>query len=110
VPFHAFTARDALVPRTLGGGRLEFQTSDLLGAKGRKIGLRPGDQIEFYVEVFNRNPDGLEAVAGRSETRVKTLVTGDDFVRWMLDTLQEESRLRQLEARQRGVFDRREER
>jgi hypothetical protein len=105
VPFHAFTARDALVPRTLGGGRFEFQTSDLLGAKGRKIELRPGDQIEFYVEVFNRNPDGLEAVAGRSETRVKTLVTGDDFVRWMLDTLQEESRLRQLEARQRGVFE-----
>ncbi len=110
VPFHAFAARDALLPRTLGGGRFEFQTAGLLDRSGRRIELRPGDQIEYFVEVFNRNPDGLQAVAGRSETRVKTVVTGEEFVRWTVDTLQEESRLRQLEARQRGVFDRREER
>jgi hypothetical protein len=104
VPFHAFTPERAPLPRTLGGGRFEFHTSNLLDNKGQKIELRPGDQLEFYVEVLNRNPDGLEAVAGRSETRVKTLVSGDDFVRWVLETLQEESRLRQLDARQRGVM------
>jgi hypothetical protein len=153
VPFHAVTPDNPLeLPRKLGGGRFEFKTSDLLDADGKRIQLRAGDQIEFYVEVFNRNPDGgagrthliaqafatqglvspgivspivpqtavalrvasfdafaLDggaAVAGRSETRVKTFVPGEEFVRWALDTLQEESRLRQLEARQRGVFDR----
>jgi hypothetical protein len=107
VPFHAATPENPeVLPRTLGGGRFEFKTSDLLDAKGQRIRLRAGDQIEFFIEVFNRNPDGSEAVAGRSETRIKTFVPADEFVRWALDTLQEESRLRQLEARQRGVFDR----
>jgi hypothetical protein len=110
VPFHAVTPDNPLeLPRKLGGGRFEFKTSDLLDADGKRIRLRAGDQIEFYVEVFNPDgPDGSAAVAGRSETRVKTFVPGEEFVRWALDTLQEESRLRQLEARQRGVFDRKE--
>ena len=107
VPFHAVVSKDRLqLPRTVGGGRFEFKTSDLLDTNGQRIKLRAGDQIEFFVEVFNRNPDSGEAVAGRSETRIKTFVPGEEFVRWALDTLQEESRLRQLETRQRGVFDR----
>ncbi len=107
VPFHALAVPRPpfVVPRSQGGGRFEFETANLLDAKGEKIVLKAGDQVEFFVEVFNRNPDRAEAVAGRSETRVKTVVTAEEFVRWVLDTLQEESRLRQLEQRQRGVFD-----
>ena len=55
--------------------------------------------------MFNRNPDRAGAVVGRSETRVKTVVTAREFRRWAFETLQEENRLRQLESRQRGVFE-----
>jgi hypothetical protein len=120
VPFHAvplatsqyliggvdFARPQDLLPRPEGGGHFDFETSDLLlNAKGGRLELEPGDQIEFFVEVFNRNPERSEAVIGRSETRTRTFVTGREFRRWMFDTLQEESRLRELERRQRGVFD-----
>lgn len=94
-----------LLPRMRGKGWFDFETSDLTDARGKRIVLRPGDQFEFYVEVFNRHPDRTEAVVGRSETRVKTVVTAPEFRTWVFATLQEENRLRQLEARQKGVFD-----
>lgn len=107
VPFFAAPSPDPqhLLPRTIGGGQFDFKTSDLSDARGNRIELKPGDQVEFYLEVFNRNPDRSEAVVGRSEARVKVVVAAPEFRRWVFDTLQEENRLRQLEARQRGVFD-----
>jgi UDP-N-acetyl-D-glucosamine dehydrogenase len=67
-------------------------------------GLKAGDQVEFFVEVFDRNPlPGREP--GRSETRVKTVATPAQFVDWVLQTLQQESRLRTLESSQREIFD-----
>jgi hypothetical protein len=104
VPFHAVLPENRwALPRTLGGGRFDFQTSDLPDEKGRKIDLRPGDQIEFYVEVFNRNPDPSEEIAGRSETRVRVIVTPEEFERWWDERLQEEASLRRLQQRQREV-------
>ena len=41
---------------------------------------------------------------GRSETRLKAFVTQPEFVDWVLQTLRHESRIRQLETRQRNVF------
>ena len=41
---------------------------------------------------------------GRSESRVKTVVTLPDLEQWVRQTLQEESRIRQLASKQHGVF------
>ena len=66
-------------------------------------GLQPGDQVELRVEVTARNPE-LALKPGVSESRLKAFVTQPQFVDWVIQTLRHESRLRQLEARQRGVF------
>jgi hypothetical protein len=82
--------------RTEGGGCFDFQTKALPG-------LQVGDQIEFFIEVFARNP-ALSNLPGRSETRVKTIVTRSQFMDWWLQRERHESRIRELESRQRGVF------
>jgi hypothetical protein len=79
--------------RLVGGGRFDFQTKGL--------GAEPGDQIELLVEVL----DGQGQV-GRSESRVKAVVTEDEFVQWVVQTLEQERRIRKLEENQRSVFDR----
>lgn len=98
VEFHPVpsAAPDLVHGRIEGGGRFDFQTRPLGG-------IEVGDQIEFFVEVFASNPD-LERFPGRSETRSKLFVTRTQFVDWVLQTLKHESRIRSLEARQRGVF------
>jgi hypothetical protein len=98
VEFHPMPSPDPdrFPSRLEGGGRFDFQTAPLKG-------VLPGDQIEFFVEAFAKNPD-LERFPGRSETRSKTFVTQPQFMDWVLQTLKHENRLRQLESRQRGVF------
>jgi hypothetical protein len=106
VPFHAVPSPDPekILGRTLGGGRFDFKTTGIPDGKGGYRDLRPGDQIEFCVEVFaDKNVDAGRPFA-RSETRVKTIVSLPEFARWIDDTLQEESRIRKLDAQQRGVF------
>lgn len=83
--------------RLFGGGRFDFQT-------GRIPGLKPADRIELAVEAFGSNPDPSRP-PGRSESRVKPVVTRDEFVRLVADHLQTHSRLRGLETRQKSVFD-----
>jgi hypothetical protein len=98
VEFHPVPSPDPeRVPGRLeGGGCLDFQTRALPG-------VQVGDQIEFYIEVFARNP-ALEGQPGRSEVRSKVFVTQPQFVTWVIETLNQERRIRQLESRQRGVF------
>ncbi|HEX7898266.1 MAG TPA: hypothetical protein VF950_10935 [Planctomycetota bacterium] len=96
--FHPLPTPDPMrVPGRLeGGGCFDFQTRAIPG-------LAAGDQVEFHIEVFARDPD-LAGDPGRSETRLKAFVTQPQFVDWVLQTLRHESRIRQLETRQRGVF------
>jgi hypothetical protein len=98
VEFHPIPSADPerLHGRTEGGGRFDFRTSALPD-------VEPGDQLEFYVEVFASNPD-LDPFPGRSETRSKSFVTRPEFMAWILETLKHESRIRSLESKQRGVF------
>ena len=98
VEFHPMPSVDPIHVhgRTEGGGCFDFQTKPLAG-------LQVGDQIEVRIEVFARNP-ALSGSPGRSETRVKAFVTQPQFMDWVLQTLKHESRIRQLESRQRGVF------
>jgi hypothetical protein len=96
---------ESVLGRTQGGGRFDFESTGVPDGKGGEIDLLPGDQLEYYVEVFaDRDPDARRPSA-RSETRRKTVVTVTELVRWLDETLQEERRIRQLETRQRGVFD-----
>jgi hypothetical protein len=98
VQFHAAPSRDPEVylPRTEGGGRFDFQTRGLPD-------LKIGDRIEFFVEVTNRDPNSPQV--GRSETRLKTVVTVPQLVQWIDATLRQEDRIRQLEQKQKGVFE-----
>jgi hypothetical protein len=106
VQFHAVPS---LVPeimgRKIGGGRFDFQTAGLLDEKGQKVRLVEGDQVEYCVEVFADRDPSSPRPAGRSEVRVKNVVSVLEFVRWMGDTLQEERRVRALDQKQRGLFD-----
>jgi hypothetical protein len=99
VQFHAVPSRDPerQLPRTDGGGRFDFQTRGLPD-------LKIGDRVEFFVEVANRDPNSPQV--GRSETRLKTVVTVPQLVQWIDATLRQEDRIRQLEQKQRGVFQR----
>ena len=104
-----FHAVPALVPhtlgRTLGGGRFDFKTTGIPDGKGGYVALREGDMIEYCVEVLADRDPSAGRPSARSETRVKTMVSLPEFVRWIDDTLQEERRIRQLDTQQRGVFD-----
>jgi hypothetical protein len=106
VHFHAVPA---LAPhtlgRTLGGGRFDFQTSGIHDGKGGYVTLKEGDMIEYCVEVLADRDRSSGRPSARSETRVKTMVSLSEFARWIDDTLQEERRIRQLDAQQRGVFE-----
>jgi len=97
VEFHQLPSPDAdrFPPGTEGGGRYDFETAGL--------DLKIGDRIEFYVEVFDRNP-AEDRQPGRSEVRQKTIVDIDQYLAWKEGVAQEESRIRQLENTQRGVF------
>ncbi|MBL8795516.1 MAG: hypothetical protein JNM56_16545 [Planctomycetia bacterium] len=96
VEFHRMPSPDVLrmPPGTDGGGRLDFKTAGL---------MKLGDKIEFYIEVYDRNPDDVRE-PGRSETRQKTVVNKEQYFAWQNQVIQQESRIRQLEARQRTVF------
>jgi hypothetical protein len=97
VEFHAVpSGNPRLTPgRTEGGGRFDFQTRAIPD-------LKVGDRIEYFVEVFDRNPDAEQP--GRSETRQKSIVTTQELLAWIDQTLHQEERIRKLEDRQRGVF------
>jgi hypothetical protein len=105
--FHAVPSRDPeRVPgRLQGGGRFDFSTRGIPDGKGGLLDLQPGDQLEYYVEVFADRDPGAGRPSARSETRRKTVVTVTELVRWLDETLQEERRIRHLETKQQGVFD-----
>ncbi len=100
IEFHAVPTSDPEnVPGRLdGGGRFDFLVRAIPG-------LKLGDQVELAVEVFDRNPDPHRK-PGQSEIRRKEVVSEEEFVSRVLQTLQQEARIRQLEKKQRGVFDR----
>lgn len=88
------------------GGRYNFQTAALTKATPNgPAKLEVGDRVEFYVEVFDRNP-APGRPPGRSESRIKTVVTESQLQAWLDQHDQSREKLRQIEERQRGVFAR----
>ena len=102
--FHAIPDETPL-PRTIGGGRFDFKTTGIPDGKGGLLSLKIGDQIEYCVEVFADRAGKTDRPTARSETRVKTIVTFADLERWLEDNLQEAQRIRQLDSKQRGLFE-----
>lgn len=107
VEFYPLPSKDVEVePSGLeAGGRYNFQTAALTktGPDGKPKNLDIGDRVEFYVESFDRNPaDGREG--GRSESRIKSVVTQAQLDEWNRQRVQTAERLRTIEERQRGIF------
>ena len=97
VAYHAIPSPDPnRMGRLEGGGRFDFLTKAIRG-------LKVGDRLEFYLDVYDQNPEPNRE-PGHSETRIKAVVTPPELEAWVQQTLQEESRIRQLEGRQRGIF------
>jgi hypothetical protein len=92
-------------PGLEAGGRYNFQTAALtkVTESGATARLEVGDRVEFYVEAFDRNPAPNRA-GGRSESRIKTVVTQAQLAAWNDQHDQSRERLREIEDRQRGVF------
>ncbi len=105
--FHAVPSPDPdrVLGRTLGGGRFDFETKGIPDFKGGTIPLRVGDQLEFCVEVFADKDPSSKRPSARSEIRTRPIISGEEFARWFADALQEERRLKDLDAKQRGVFE-----
>lgn len=83
--------------RSLGGGRFDFQTRAIPG-------LKIGDVLEYYIEAKDRHND-RNRQPGRSVIRRKTIVNESQFVEWLVHTVQQENRLRQVEKQQKKVFE-----
>lgn len=94
VQFHAMTDGGG-IPRADAGGRFDFQTRALKE-------LNVGDQVEYFIEVTNADPE--KPLVGRSEIRVKRIVTVADLVAWIDGVLRQEERIRRLAERQKSVF------
>ena len=70
---------------------------------GNESKLEVGDRVEFYVAVYDRNPDP-NRLPGKSESRIKAVVTIGQLEDWNRQRDQSRERLKQLEEKQRGVF------
>ncbi len=90
-----------------GGGRFDFQTAELtkVAEDGKISKLEVGDRVEFYVEVFDRNPSPGRK-PGRSEARMKEVLTAAEVLQRLDQTRQAEGKIRDLEKKQRDVFKR----
>lgn len=112
VEFHAVPSadRDTTPDYLTGGGRFDFQTAELtkLTEDGKSAKLEVGDRVEFYVEVFDRNP-APNRPAGRSEARIKEVLSPGEVLLRLDQTRQAEGKIRDLEKKQRDVFGRRPE-
>jgi len=99
VSWYALPPEDAgkQLGRSLGGGRFDFQTRAIPG-------LKIGDVFEYYLEAKDRHDDP-NRLPGRSVVRRKTIVTEAQFVEWLVHTVQQENRLRQVEKQQKKVFE-----
>ncbi|MBI3410459.1 MAG: hypothetical protein HY040_19140 [Planctomycetes bacterium] len=103
--FTAAQGPGSALPRSLGGGRFDFKTTGIPDGKGDYLQLKIGDQIEFCIEIFADKDMKANRPTNRSESRVKTIVSDSEFALWLADAIQEERRLRELDAKQRGLFE-----
>lgn len=87
------------------GGRYNFQTKFLTKKlpNGGETKLEVGDQVEFLVAAYDRQPDP-HRLPGESQSRLKAVVTQAQLDDWRSQNLQSRGRLEELFAKQRRVF------
>jgi hypothetical protein len=97
--------RDTLPDYLSGGGRFDFQTAELtkITEEGRVAKLEIGDRVEFYVEVYDRNPRENRP-PGKSESRIKEVLSPTEVLNRLDQTRQAEGKIRDLEKKEREVF------
>jgi hypothetical protein len=109
VEFHAIVSpdRETMPDFLTGGGRFDFQTAELtkITEEGKVAKLEIGDRVEYYVEIYDRNPASGRP-AGRSEARIKEVLSASEVLSRLDQTRQAESKIRDLEKKQRDVFGR----
>jgi hypothetical protein len=107
VSFHAVGSIDenTTLGRTVGGGRAFLDTSGLRDSKG-PVQLKSGDKIEYCIKVYaaDRAPSESTPFAV-SESRVSTVLSDKEFDAWLAQLGEEDKRVKQLEAKQKGVFE-----
>jgi hypothetical protein len=113
VPFHAVPSFDPRqLGRTRGGGRVLLETKGLIDSKGQARQLKSGDKIEYCIEVFAKHRDPAKlgdpdpTPRARSESRVVTVMNEEAFLAWFRDLRDEDQRVKDLEKKQRGIFER----
>lgn len=99
--------RDTTPDYLTGGGRFDFQTAELtkITEEGKLAKLEIGDRVEFYVEVYDRNP-AAGRPPGRSEARIKEVLSPGEVLLRLDQTRQAEGKIRDLEKKQREIFGR----
>jgi hypothetical protein len=99
--------RDTTPDYLTGGGRFDFQTAELtkITEEGKLAKLEIGDRVEFYVEVYDRNP-AKDRPPGRSEARIKEVLSPGEVLLRLDQTRQAEGKIRDLEKKQREIFGR----
>lgn len=86
------------------GGRYNFLTGGLrkIGPDGQPTKLEPGDRVEFYVAVSDKAP-GANRPLGRSESRIKAIVSPRELDDWNLERARSKERLRDILEKQRNI-------
>jgi hypothetical protein len=81
-------------------------TNGLLDSKSLLRQLKSGDKIEYCIEIFAqpRDPAASTPVA-RSESRVVTVMDEKAFLAWFQNLQDEDQRVKDLEKKQKGVFE-----
>jgi hypothetical protein len=108
VPFHAMPADDPRqLGRTRGGGRVHLDINGLIDSKGNPRQLKSGDRIEYCIEVYaqHREP-AMSTPFARSETRVTQVLDEKAFLAWFQALQDEDQRVKDLEKKQKGIFER----
>lgn len=86
------------------GGRYNFRTGGLrkTGPDGQPTKLEPGDRVELYVAASDKAP-GANRPLGRSESRIKAIVTKREADEWVLEHARSKERLKDILDRQREI-------
>jgi hypothetical protein len=108
VRFHSAPSPDPFTePNGLtGGGRFDFKTAELRVAKtpnGPETKIEIGDRIEYYVEVYDKNPKPGRP-PGESKIAMKEVLSAADVLQRLDQTRIAEEKIRSLEKNQQEVF------
>jgi hypothetical protein len=106
IQFYAVPSPDPenVLGRTFGGGRFDLHSSGIPDDKRDYVKLHSGDQIEYAVVVYADRDKGAHRPFAESEVRRRPVISPLEYADWLAQVRQEEERIRQLVARQTGVF------